>query len=237
MESKVVLITAASAAMGQLYTQKMLKQGWQETALEVNHAGLDALPNSATLLCMNEDITDEEAVIPSVRKMYIELDPVHCVVNAAVIMPTSRILDQEIDLTEIKYGGLVSFAHVNLQDMPERKRGEFISIESLARHLSTSYISAYNASKFAVIADIEVLYQKNKGKDVNFTCICPPPVQTPLLKQTRKTVYPKIFGVFRTLSSETVITKIGRALTNSKFWISLGSATKFSWLFRRFYQA
>jgi NADP-dependent 3-hydroxy acid dehydrogenase YdfG len=50
MESKVVLITAASAAMGQLYTQKMLKQGWQETALEVNHAGLDALPNSATLL-------------------------------------------------------------------------------------------------------------------------------------------------------------------------------------------
>lgn len=241
MDHKVVFITGAGSGMGQLYARKMLAQGWKVAALDVNQSGLNELPDSPKLLRINVDVSDSQAVLAAVQQTESELGHIYRVVNAAGIMPLSRILDQDISLIkkimDINYGGLVNVAHATLPGLLERKSGEFVSFASLAGHLPVFYVGAYNASKFAVIAYTEVLYQENRGRGVNFTCVCPPPVQTPLLNQARETVWPKIFGILPAISPETVITKIDRALSKNKFWVFPGPVTKLSWLFRRYFPA
>lgn len=239
MENKVAFITGAGSGMGQLYAQKLLEQGWSVAALDVNQAGLMALPESTKLLRLNVDITDATAVLAAARETESALGPIYRVVNAAGIMPLGRLLDQDIGLSkkimDINYGGLLNVTHATLPAMLERQAGEFVSFASLAGHLPTFYVGAYNASKFAVIAFTEVLYQENKDAGVKFACVCPPPVQTPLLNQARETVWPKLFGMLPAIAPEVVIDKIDKALSKNRFWVFPGPVTRLSWFIRRLF--
>ncbi|WP_373091254.1 SDR family NAD(P)-dependent oxidoreductase [Zhongshania sp.] len=239
MGVKVAFITGAGSGMGQHYALKMMRSGWMVAAIDVNQVGLDLLPDSQKILRLNVDITDFNAVKAAARQVESELGPINRVVNAAGIMPLSKILNQDVGLIkkimDINYGGLVNVAQATLPGMLERKSGEFVSFASLAGHLPVFYVGAYNASKFAVIAFTEVLYQENKNCGVKFACVCPPPVQTPLLNQARETVWPKLFGMLPAISPESVIDKIDRALINEKFWVFPGPVTKLIWYFRRYF--
>jgi short-subunit dehydrogenase len=133
----------------------------------------------------------------------------------------------------INYGGLVNVAHAALPRLLARGRGEFVSYASLAGLMPTIYMGAYNASKFAVVAFTEVLYNENYGRGVKFACVCPPPVATPLLQQARDTIWPPLLDISPPITAEAVVEAVERGLVKGTFWIFPGPLTRLFWRLRR----
>lgn len=226
MKGKVVLITGAGSGMGLLAAKRALSDGCKVAAFDVNGDGLASLGESDELLCITVDISNTELVKQAVEKVEADLGPIYRVMNAAAIMPLSLLVTEQSGVAQkvmqVNYGGLVNVAQATLPKMLERKAGQFISFSSIVGQSPTMYMGSYSASKFAVCGYTEVLYQENRNSGVQFACVCPPIVATPLLEQARDTVWPKILDVQPTIEPEEVLEKIEECLTKNKFWVYPG---------------
>ena len=239
MTNKVLFITGAGSGMGQLAARRALEAGWHVAAVDVQQSGLDQLGDSPHLLKLTADVTDYSSVEQAVRRAESELGPIYRLVNAAAIMPLGLLTEQPreviMKIMAVNYGGLVNVTKATLPGMLRRGRGEFISFASMAGQWPVMFMGAYNAAKHAVVAFTEVLYHENRSSGVRFLCVCPPTVATPLLKQAKDTVWPKLLDVFPPITSEQVINHIDRTLAGRGFWVFTGPFTTMSWRMRRWF--
>jgi short-subunit dehydrogenase len=223
--------------MGKLAVNQALESGYAVAALDVNEENLELLNDHKDLLKLAVDITDFDSVVIAVGKVEAELGPIYRVVNAAVIMPYGLLMEQKNEVVHrimgINYGGLVNVSQATLPAMIQRGDGEFVSFSSLAGHMPTLFVGAYDASKFAVSAYTEVLYHENRSNGVRIVCVCPPVVDTPLLDQARETVWLNSFKVMPAISAEQVLEKIEKGLRNNQFWIFPSFRARFFYWARR----
>ncbi|HKY23294.1 MAG TPA: SDR family NAD(P)-dependent oxidoreductase [Vicinamibacterales bacterium] len=234
---KVVVITGAGSGLGQLAARRALDHGQCVAALDVNRAGLSALGDCVSLLKLEVDVTDPQAVEAAVDRIERDLGPIDRMMHAAAIMPLGLVLEQRLDVIHkvmtINYGGLVNISRAVLPRMLSRGSGEFVSFASMAGLMPTIYMGAYCASKFAVVALTEVLHHENRGRGVKFACVCPPAVATPLLNQARDTVWPKMFDEAPPITPEEVLSAVERALESGELMVLPGRGTRLIWRLRR----
>ena len=219
---KVALVTGGASGMGRLAARRLAAGGAQVAILDVNEAGLrETKGESAAIRAYPVDVTDARAVSAVVRQVESELGPLDRVLNAAAIMPTDLLMNQDADLVNrimaINYGGTVNVTMAVLPGMLERGSGDLVNFASVAGWLPTMHFGAYNASKFAVVAFTEVLYHENRGRGVRFACVCPPPVATPLLDQAKS--QPKILATLPPIAPESVLDAIERGLERGTLMI------------------
>lgn len=235
---KVVYVTGGASGMGRLAAQRMAKAGAQVAAVDVNEAGLvetarghDGIQTSLL------DVTDTQAVLASVREVEARLGPIDRVYNAAAIMPTGLLMEQDtadiLRIMDVDYKGVVNVAKAALPGMLERGRGDLINFASIAGWSPTLHFGAYNAAKFAVVAFTEVLYHENRGRGVRFSCVCPPPVATPLLDQAKS--QPKILKEksLAPIAPDVVLDAIERDLDRGRLMCFPTGQTRFSQILRR----
>ena len=235
-EGKVALVTGAASGMGQLAAQQLASAGAAVAALDADEEGLrQTASGHESIRNWAVDVTNPQAVEAVVRQVEEELGPIERVYNAAAIMPSSLLLDQDRELIhrimEINYGGTVNVTFATLPGMPERGRGDLINFASMAGWVPTPHFGAYNASKFAVVAFSEVLYHENRQRGVRIACVCPPPVATPLLEQA--TSKPRLLDEMPPIQPEEVLDAIERSLEKGKLFVFPGRRTKLSWRLRR----
>jgi NAD(P)-dependent dehydrogenase (short-subunit alcohol dehydrogenase family) len=219
---KVALVTGAASGMGRLAARRLASGGASVAALDVNEAGLrETRGDEERIRSYAVDVTDARAVAETVRRIESEVGPIDRVLNAAAIMPTDRLMNQDPELVNrimaINYGGTVNVAMAVLPDMLARGSGDLVNFASVAGWLPTLHFGAYNASKFAVVAFTEVLYHENRGRGVRFACVCPPPVATPLLDQAKS--QPKILAELPPIQPERVLDAIERDLERGKLMV------------------
>jgi NAD(P)-dependent dehydrogenase (short-subunit alcohol dehydrogenase family) len=258
---KVALVTGAASGLGRLAARRLAGAGASVAAVDIDEKGLRetaahhesegeaSLGETVSVTGLREevlrkqtmrtsilDVTDAQAVQAAVKEIESDLGPIDRVFNAAAIMPTCLLLDQDLDeihrIMRINYGGLVNVTKATLPGMLERGRGDLIQFASMAGWAPTLHFGAYNASKFAVVAFSEVLYHENRGKGVRIVCVCPPPVATPLLDQA--TSRPKLLEKFPPIKPEVVLEAIERSLEAGKLWTFPGRWTSLGWRLRRF---
>lgn len=239
MTDKILFITGAGSGMGQLAARRALQDGWKVAAVDIDRAGLDAIGDSTKLLKLVVDVCDGAAVQAAVDQTEHTLGPIDRVINAAAIMPLGLLSEQRLDVIQkimaINYGGLVNVAKATLPKLLARQRGEFVSFASMAGHWPTLYFGAYAAAKAAVISFTEVLYHENRASGVQFVCVCPPAVATPLLKQAKDTVWPKVLDQLPPILPESVLDAVERALQRKQFWVMPGPASGLVWRLRRWF--
>ena len=99
---KVVLITGAGSGMGRLAAERLAAAGAQIAGLDVNE---QALASTAAAVDGFEawpaDVTDARAIETLVTAVEAKLGPIDRVMNAAAIMPTDLLVDQEQALKEL----------------------------------------------------------------------------------------------------------------------------------------
>lgn len=234
----VALVTGAGSGMGRLAARQLAAQGARVAALDVNEAGLlETARDSSNIRPYPLDVTDEPAVSATVRRIQTELGPVDRVMNAAAIMPTDLLLNQDARLinriTEINYFGTVNITMATLPGMIERGHGDLINFASIAGWLPAMHFGAYNASKFAVVAFTEVLYHENRKSGVRFACVCPPPVATPLLDQAKS--QPKVLEGLPPIAPEKVLSAIERGLERGRLMIYPDMVSAVTQRLRRFF--
>ena len=233
---KVALVTGAASGMGRLATRRLADTGAAVAAFDVNEEGLaETAEGRESVRPQVVDVTDAAAVAAAVEQTESELGPIERVLNAAAIMPTGYLMEQDLDvihrIMDINYGGVVNIATATLRKMLERGRGELVNFASLAGWIPLEHFGAYNASKFAVVAFTEVLAHENRDRGVRFACVCPPPVATPLLDQAESK--PKILDQAPPIKPEAVLDAIDRALEAGRFWVFPGRGSSAAWRARR----
>jgi len=237
VSDKVQFITGAGSGMGQLSARRALRNGWSVAALDVDRTGLDLLGDEPNLLKLGVDVTDASAVESAVEHTERQLGPIDRVTHAAAIMPLGLLAEQRseviLKIMAVNYGGLVHVTKAALPRMLARRRGEFVSYSSAVGFWPILYFGGYSASKHAVIAFTETLYHENRDSGVRFACVCPPTVATPLLKQAKDTVWPKILDAFPPISPESVLDEVEKALARGRFWVFPGPLTAAVWRLRR----
>jgi NAD(P)-dependent dehydrogenase (short-subunit alcohol dehydrogenase family) len=237
-EGKVALVTGGGSGMGRLAARRLAGAGAKVAALDVNEEGLrETARGHMGISAHTLDVTDEPAVAETVRRIEADLGPVDRVLNAAAIMPTGLLMDQDMRLInrimEINYCGTVNVTMATLPGMLERGRGDLVNFASIAGWMPAIHFGAYNASKFAVVAFTEVLHHENRGKGVRFACVCPPPVATPLLDQAKS--QPKVLDQFDPIAPEQVLDRIERSLEKGKLMVFPDASSAISQRIRRFF--
>jgi NAD(P)-dependent dehydrogenase (short-subunit alcohol dehydrogenase family) len=91
--SQVVFVTGAGSGMGRLAAQRMADAGARVAAVDVNTAGLAATAEGREHIhTWRLDVTDNEAVLATVKEVEDRLGPIDRVYNAAAIMPTGLLM-------------------------------------------------------------------------------------------------------------------------------------------------
>ena len=235
-DGQVALVVGAASGMGRLAAERLAAAGAKVAALDVNEEGLrQAASGHANIRSWPVDLTNPQAVDAVVTEVERDLGPIDRVVNAAAIMPTRLLLEQPRDeilrIMDINYGGTVNLCMATLPAMVERGRGDLITFASMAGWVPSPQFGAYNASKFAVVAFTEVLAHENRKTGLRFACVCPPPVDTPLLAQA--TSRPKILDQMPPIRPEAVLDATERCLEKGNLFVFPGRGTKMGWRFRR----
>jgi NAD(P)-dependent dehydrogenase (short-subunit alcohol dehydrogenase family) len=235
--SQVVFVTGGGSGMGRLAAQRMADAGAKVAAVDVNEAGLaETAEGREGVHTWNLDVTDNQAVLATVKEVEDRLGPIDRVYNAAAIMPTGLLMEQDTEtitrIMDVDYNGVVHVAKAILPGMLERGRGDLINFASIAGWGPTLHFGAYNAAKFAVVAFSEVLYHENRGRGVRIIAVCPPPVATPLLDQA--TSKPRILEMGKPIPPGWVLDAIERDLAKGKPFCFPTAQTKLAQVMRRF---
>jgi NAD(P)-dependent dehydrogenase (short-subunit alcohol dehydrogenase family) len=233
---QVVFITGGGSGMGRLAAQRMADAGAKVAAVDINEAGLaETAQGREGIHTWRLDVTDNQAVLATVKAVEDRFGPIDRVYNAAAIMPTGLLMDQDTEtilrIMEIDYNGVVHVAKAILPGMLERGRGDLINFASIAGWGPTLHFGAYNAAKFAVVAFSEDLYHENRGKGVRIIAVCPPPVATPLLDQA--TSKPKVLEQGKPIEPGQVLDAIERDLVRGRAFCFPNAQTKLAQILRR----
>jgi NAD(P)-dependent dehydrogenase (short-subunit alcohol dehydrogenase family) len=234
---RVALVTGAGSGMGRLASQRLADAGAVVAALDIDQDGLrETAGGRGAIHCWPLDVTDASAVEALVKEVEAELGPIDRVLNAAAIMPTGLLVEQDPALIHrimhVNYGGTVNVTMATLPGMLERGRGDLVNFASVAGWLPHFHFGAYNASKFAVVAFTEVLYHENRGRGVRIACVCPPPVETPLLAQAKSK--PRILEQLPPIKPEVVLDAIEACLERGKLMVFPDFSAKLAVVMRRF---
>jgi NAD(P)-dependent dehydrogenase (short-subunit alcohol dehydrogenase family) len=234
---QVVFVTGGGSGMGRLAAQRMADAGAKVAAVDVNEAGIaETAAGRDGIHTWRLDVCDNQAVLATVKEVENRLGPIDRVYNAAAIMPTGLLMEQDtatiIRIMEVDYHGVVHVAKATLPGMLERGRGDLINFASIAGWGPTLHFGAYNAAKFAVVAFSEVLHHENRGRGVRILAVCPPPVATPLLEQA--TSKPKVLEMGKPIPPGRVLDAIERDLAKGRPFCFPTAQTKLAQLMRRF---
>jgi short-subunit dehydrogenase len=233
----IAVVTGAGSGMGQLAARRLAAAGVSVAAVDVDEPGLaETTARAPTMRSWTCDVTEADAVGRTVKEIEADLGPVDRLVHAAGICLPGRLADQSEDDIEhtmrVNYLGTVRVVKAVLPRMLERRRGDVITFASLAGWLPTPYLGAYAATKFAVVAFTEVLADEHEGSGLRFACVCPPVVETPMVRAIRATEA-RAIGSQRGIDPGVVIDAIERALERGDLFVFPGPAARRVWRLRR----
>lgn len=234
-KDKIVLISGGASGMGQLHATKLAKEhGAKVAILDVNKEGLqETASRSENIHAYYCDVTNIELVREVVSKVISDLGPIDRLFNCAAIMPAGLLKDLTAEhinrLMLINYTGMVNICQTVVPDMLKRNSGDVIIYGSTAGMLITPKFGAYGATKCANNFYTKVLMEENKKSNVRILLVCPPAVNTPLLKQAEETDQPDVFNTsffkkYMTSSPEDVVNAVEKSIKRGKKVCYPGSA-------------
>ncbi|WP_289045676.1 SDR family oxidoreductase [uncultured Olleya sp.] len=243
-KDKIVLISGGASGIGQLHATKLAtEEGAIVAILDVNKKGLEETASrSENIHPYYCDVTNIELVREVISKVITDLGTIDRLFNCAAIMPAGLLKNLTAEhinkLMLINYTGMVNICQTVIPDMLKRNSGDVIIYGSTAGMLVTPKFGAYGATKCANNFYTKVLIEENKKSKVKILLVCPPAVDTPLLKQAEETDQPDMFNTaffkkYMTSSPEDVVNAVEKSIKRGKKVCYPGSA-KFTAFLSRF---
>jgi NAD(P)-dependent dehydrogenase (short-subunit alcohol dehydrogenase family) len=237
---KVVVVTGAASGMGRAAAVRWARQGHHVAGVDRSGPVLKELESGVPGFTAFEcDVTEEDAVRRVAGEIRTRLGEIDRLVNAAGICISGRIGELEPaafrKTMEVNYFGTVHWVDAVLGPMRAGRRGEIVLFSSVGGFLPGPGVDAYIASKFAVLGYAEVLRQQAEKDGVRVICICPPPVDTPLLANFMEgaTMHPAARKFMKPMTADQIVDSIEKALAGKGFLLLPDATAKASWAARR----
>ena len=185
--SRVALVTGAGRGIGRAIALRLAADGLAVAVAARTADQVDDTVRAAGrgALALVLDVTDAAAVAAAVERTARELGPVDVLVNNAGIAESAPFVKTEPELWDRHFAVNVRapylLARAVLPGMLARRWGRVINVASLAGLFGSPYVTAYTASKHALVGFTRALATEVSGKGVTVNALCPGFVATDLV--------------------------------------------------------
>lgn len=187
------------------------------------------------------DVAARETVLPALRDAARTFGKPYVLVNSAGIggaVYFEELTEDRFDRTmKINLYGTRYTIEALLPFMKETG-GYIVNVSSMSGVIGLIGYTAYSSSKFAVVGFSEALRSELKPHGVWVSVVCPPQVDTPLLKETDKTKPPetkRLNDNAGLLAPDDVALAVWRGLEKRQFMIIPGARGRAFYLFNRYF--
>ena len=195
--SRVALVTGAGRGIGRAIALRLAADGLAVAVAARTADQVDDTVRAAGrgALALVLDVTDAAAVAASVERTARELGPVDVLVNNAGLAESAPFVKTEPELWDRHFAVNVRapylLARAVLPGMLARRWGRVINVASLAGLFGSPYVTAYTASKHALVGFTRALATEVSGKGVTVNALCPGFVATDLVWRGARNIVAK----------------------------------------------
>jgi NAD(P)-dependent dehydrogenase (short-subunit alcohol dehydrogenase family) len=195
LSGKVAVVTGAASGIGRATALALAERGADLALCDLNEGGLKETADRIEALgrrafTARADVSRAEAVSEFADATFAALGRVDILVNNAGIGVGGNFVDVPLEewdtIIGINLKGVVHGCYFFAPRMIEAGRGgHIVNIASMAGYFATPSMSAYDATKFAVIGLSEALRAELSVHRIGVTAICPGVINTPIVHSSR----------------------------------------------------
>ena len=193
LAGKLVVVTGAAGGIGRATALAFAEDGAKIVASDIDQARLDALAaelGDRALLVKKVDVADRAQMAAFAADVHAKAPAADVVVNNAGVAVGAAFLDTSLDdwdwLLGINLKGVIHGCHFFLPKMVERGAGgHIVNISSILGIYPAPQVTAYVASKFAVLGFSQSLRAEMEPHQIGVTAICPGMINTGIIEGSR----------------------------------------------------
>ncbi|RZF26539.1 SDR family NAD(P)-dependent oxidoreductase [Paraburkholderia sp. UYCP14C] len=190
LEDKWVLVTGAGSGIGRATAMAFARRGARLVIADndpeaLDEVGLEIAGLRLECIAFRVDVADEAAMLRFARAVHVLIGAVDVLINNAGIGYLGPFLYSPLEswrrVLDINVMGVVHGCHVFGQDMVNAGGArQIVNVASLAGIAPAPNMSAYAASKHAVMGLSDVLSMELADTEVGVTAVCPGIINTPI---------------------------------------------------------
>lgn len=244
---KRVVITGGASGLGLAMARYYASQGWAvciaDVQTEIGEKIISEFKEKYVTPCFFSylDVTQGELWLDLCKKVKTRWNGVDVLINNAGVASSGNLDEVALDdfkwTLDINLMGVVNGSHYFIPLLKQSK-GHLINIASMAGLLHMAGMSAYNASKAAVVALSETLYCELDPFDVKVSVLCPAFFKTNLTENMRsaKQTGTDMAGNLMeksSINSDDIAKKVYVESAKGQFMILTHKREKFVWRLKR----
>ncbi len=191
LSGKVAFVTGGGRGIGRASALELARRGAAvavaaRTRGEVDGVAAELASLGARSLAITADVTSEESVRAAVAQVEKSLGAIDVLVNGAGIAPSAPFEKTDAELWRqvfaVNLDGTFFAMRACVPAMAKRGWGRVVNLASVAGKIGFPYVSAYCASKHAVIGLTRTVALEVAKKGVTVNAVCPGYVDTRLTR-------------------------------------------------------
>lgn len=193
LTNKVAVVTGAGSGIGRATALALAERGARIVASDIDRARIDALASELgdrALLARAFDVSDRAQFAAFADAVHELVPAVDIVVNNAGVAVGGMFLDTSLDdwdwILGVNLRGVVHGCHFFAPKMVERQSGgHIVNLSSILGIFPAPQVTAYVASKFAVLGFSQSLRVELAPHRIGVTAICPGMINTAIIEGGR----------------------------------------------------
>jgi NAD(P)-dependent dehydrogenase (short-subunit alcohol dehydrogenase family) len=185
-KNQVAIVTGAAGNLGQAVAAAFAAAGANLALIDLNEAALAKVPTAGAgeVLRQRVDLSDPASIAAATNATIAKFQRIDVLVNLA---GGFQMGDQVHALTadkwnfmmELNAGSVLRMAHAVVPHMLKDGGGKIVNIGAYSALSGKAEMSAYVASKSAVIRLTESMAAELRGHNINVNCVLPSIIDTP----------------------------------------------------------
>jgi NAD(P)-dependent dehydrogenase (short-subunit alcohol dehydrogenase family) len=190
VSGRVAVVTGAASGIGRATARELAKRGAALALCDLDEVGLERTSHelrgvTTRVFVQRVDVTDEAEVADFAANVERELGVADLIVNSAGIVVVGPFLETPLAdwdrLMDVNLKGSVRVCRAFLPALLARGRGGYVvNIASAAAYTTIAELSAYGASKHALVGLCQALTEEFFQHRIGVSLICPGFVDTPI---------------------------------------------------------